>query len=162
MSNDTGACPIVPWETQRDQDQQKFWCPIAQQQNYNLQDVFTGGNDPRLNKMMNVEGFSYLAQYRTVPQTDMVQMGPICMAGNCGPQQQNTVSLRQAVPIRSMENYGGMMMQSGNGMMKSRESYSGCGGNGNMMMQKQQVRENYCGCTTRDVMQSGINMMGTR
>lgn len=79
-------CPLVPWKTTRDNELQSMWCPIAQAQNYNLQDVFTGGNDPRLNKMMGVEYYvSWPTNYRQVPQLTDNLAGPICMSGNCGP-----------------------------------------------------------------------------
>ena len=80
------SCPILPWYSQEDARQQAMWCPIAQAQNYNLQEVFTGGNDPRVNKMMGIEFYtSWPTNYRQVPQLTDNLAGPICMSGNCGP-----------------------------------------------------------------------------
>lgn len=85
-----GACPLVPWKTTYDNNQQKTWCPVTQNVNYNPLSMFTGGNDPVLSKELRIgpggnviEPFSYLADYRGADQLSQNFMGPICMSGDC-------------------------------------------------------------------------------
>lgn len=122
-----GMCPLVPWKTERDNQLQSMWCPIAQSQNYNLMDVFTGGNDPRMNKMMGVEYYiNTPGNYRPIPQLADNLAGPICMAGNCGPLQ----PAMRPTPAPTQP--------------------------------AKKTKEGYCGCGSRTVNQSGINMIPYR
>lgn len=83
------SCPTFCWRTQYDNDQQKLWCPIAQQpqvnskgqilgQNTDLMQVVTGGTMKVFNPV-TIEG------YRTTPDQNFFpvsvlandMMGPI-------------------------------------------------------------------------------------
>jgi len=143
MNSDSNPnCPTFCWRSEYDNRQQKMWCPISQNQqvladgtvlgmNYNLMDVFTGGNMKQVNAEQIIEkyGPGFSGMYRPINQTANNLAGPLCYGARASCIQQVVSPTLPPQPSPSP--------------MPSK------------------MKEKYCPCTTKNVMASGINTMST-
>lgn len=96
--NMNASCPTFCWRTQYDNDQQKLWCPIAQEprldskgqvlgRSTDLMKVVTGGS-MRVFNPYTIEGYRSLPDqnFRQVNQINQDLAGPLCYGwnANCG------------------------------------------------------------------------------
>ncbi len=148
------SCPTFCYRTEYDNMAQKMWCPIAQQpiknaqgqilgQDSNLMTVITGGNMKRFNAEQVVEGYQYgfEGRYRPVAQLNNDLQGPLCYGAGSechwAPHTKPTKAPGTRPPATRRPVTAGPKTAS------------------------PKVKESYCGCTSRQVMDSGINMMST-
>lgn len=139
------TCPTFCYRTEYDNRQQKTWCPIAQNpikdaqgqilgQDSNLMTVITGGDMKRFNAEQVVEKYQYGFQgrFRPIAQLSNDLQGPLCYGAGS--------ECRWSPP---------------------QPPTPGPATPGPATMSPKKMKEAYCGCTSKQVMSSGINMMPT-
>jgi hypothetical protein len=168
------SCPTFCYRTEYDNMAQKMWCPIAQQpikdaqgqilgQDSNLLSVVTGGNMKRFNAEQNiVEGYQYglEGRYRPVAQLNNDLQGPLCYGASSechwSPHKPTKAPVTRPPVTRPPVTRPPVTRPP-----TTRRPMTASPTTRRPMTASPKVKETYCGCTSRQVMDAGVNMMAS-